>query len=65
MAGGRTIGATTDGLDGAKIDLSSGKPDPSGKPLLYANFAAGLLELAGVDPGEHIPGAEALHALSA
>ena len=65
VAGGRIIGATTDSLDGAKIDLSSGKPDPNGKPLLYSNFAAGLLELAGVDPGEHIPGVEALHALSA
>ena len=65
VAGGRIIGATTDSLDGAKIDLGTGKPDPNGKPLLYSNFAAGLLELAGVDPGEHIPGAEALHALSA
>ena len=65
VAGGRTIGATTDGLDGAPVDLLTGAPDASGKPLLYSSFAAGLLELAGIDPGEHIPGVEALHALSA
>ncbi len=65
VAGGRVVGATTDELDGASIDLATGKPDAKGKPLLYSNFAAGVLELAGVDASEHITGAEPLHAISA
>jgi uncharacterized protein (DUF1501 family) len=60
---GRTIGATTDDLAGATIDLTTGAPKNDGKPLLYSNFVAGVLELAGVDPDEHID-AEPLHALS-
>jgi hypothetical protein len=65
VAGGRVVGATTDRLDGAPVDLVTGAPDDDGAPLLYSNFAAGVLALAGVDPGDHIPGAEPLHALSA
>jgi uncharacterized protein (DUF1501 family) len=65
VAGGRVVGATTDDLAGATLDLATGKPDPDGKPLLYSSFAAGVLELAGVDAAEHITDAEPLHALSA
>ena len=60
----RSVGATSNQLAGEPVDLTTGKPDKNGKPLLYANFAAGVLALAGVDPGEHIVG-EPLHALSA
>jgi uncharacterized protein (DUF1501 family) len=65
VAGGRSIGATTDTLAGQAVDLTTGQPDPDGKPLLYSSFAAGVLELAGVDPQDHITDAEPLHALTA
>jgi hypothetical protein len=65
VAGGRVIGASTDALAGANVDLTTGKPDQGGSPLLYSNFAAGVLELLGVDASEHITGTEPLHALSA
>lgn len=60
----RSIGGTTTTLAGRNVDLTTGAASDSGKPLLYSNFAAGVLELVGVDPGEHIA-AEPLHALSA
>lgn len=65
VAGGRTIGATTDALDGEPVDLATGAPSQAGKPLLYSSFAAGVLALAGVDPEDHLPDAEPLHALQA
>jgi hypothetical protein len=64
VAGGRVVGATTDALAGADIDLNTGAPTKDGKPLLYSSFAAGVLALAGVDASEHID-AEPLHAISA
>lgn len=63
--GSRVVGATSDALAGEPVDLTTGAPDPNGKPILYSSFAAGVLELAGVDPSEHITDAEPLHALSA
>ncbi len=63
VAGGRVVGATTDALAGADIDLATGKPAQDGQPLLYSNFAAGVLELAGVDASEYID-AEPLHAIT-
>jgi hypothetical protein len=62
---GRVVGASSDELAGELVDLSTGEPDKNGKPILYSNFAAGVLELAGVDPSEHITDAEPLHALTA
>jgi hypothetical protein len=61
----RVVGASSDKLAGELVDLSTGAPDNNGKPILYSNFAAGVLELAGVDASEHITDAEPLHALSA
>ncbi|MBK7829792.1 DUF1501 domain-containing protein [Nannocystis sp.] len=65
VAGGRVVGATTDALAGVDIDFNTGAPDPKGKPLLYSSFAAGVLALVGVEPGDHITDAEPLHAISA
>ncbi len=64
MAGGKVVGAT-DALDAALIDFTTGAIDPEGRPIAYADLAAGLLELVGVDPSAHIPTGEPLHAISA
>ncbi|WP_177326016.1 DUF1501 domain-containing protein [Nannocystis exedens] len=65
VAGGRVVGATTDALDAAPIDFTTGAVDPKGRPIAYADLAAGLLQLVGVDPAAHIPTGAPLHALSA
>ncbi|MCY1063948.1 DUF1501 domain-containing protein [Nannocystis sp. RBIL2] len=65
VAGGKVVGATTDALDAAPIDFTTGAIDPKGRPIAYADLAAGLLELVGVDPSAHIPTGEPLHAISA
>ncbi|MEM6995453.1 MAG: DUF1501 domain-containing protein [Myxococcota bacterium] len=64
-SGGRMLGATGDDLLSLPIDLQTGDPDPDGQQLDYTSFAAGLLSMAGVDPTEHLPGAEAFDALCA
>jgi hypothetical protein len=62
VAGGRSIGATDDQLNAAPVDLASGQADSSGQPARYDNFAAGVLQLLDVDPGEWFPGLEAYSA---
>lgn len=65
VAGGRVVGATTDALDAAPVDFSTGAVDPKGRPITYADLAAGLLKLVGVDPSAHILNGEPLDAISA
>ena len=50
-----TYGGTDLKLNARPVDLVSGAADDGGTPLRYDNFAAGVLQLVGVDPQEWIP----------
>jgi hypothetical protein len=52
VRGGRAYGATNDELREQTIDLQTGEVDPAGSYLGFANVAAGVLEMCGVDPDE-------------
>jgi hypothetical protein len=58
VAGGQVFGATSDGLDSLAVDLQSGAPHEAGIVPRYDHFAAGLLELTGVDPAAWLPSTE-------
>nr|HEX4316222.1 DUF1501 domain-containing protein [Kofleriaceae bacterium] len=55
VAGGRVIGATDPDANALAIDLGSGDVMTGGVKPLYSNLTAGLLELCGVDPANHLP----------
>lgn len=54
VAGGRTVGASDDSLGGRNVDLATGQLDDNGSQLRPGNFVAGVLDLVGVDPAEHL-----------
>ncbi|MBA2322179.1 MAG: DUF1501 domain-containing protein [Deltaproteobacteria bacterium] len=56
IAGGRTYGGTDDTLGELPADLETGEVTDSGEYIGFANVAAGVLELCGVDPAEWLPG---------
>lgn len=56
LPGGRVLGATSDTLESELVDLATGLPDAQGALNKYDNFAAGVLELVDVDPGDTLPG---------
>lgn len=51
VAGGRVVGGFEDTLAGARVDLATGQPHPSGVGLLPGHVGATLLALGEVDPG--------------
>jgi len=62
VKGGHTYGATDALVESMKMDLASGDPTGSaqdsraaGELLKYDNFAAGILQHLGLDPGEVYP----------
>jgi hypothetical protein len=63
--GGRVIGGTTDEFHGRNVDFDTGDPDPDGAPIRHGTFAAGVLEMVGVDPEPYLPGVTPLAALRA
>lgn len=63
LPGGRVLGSTTGSAAANSIDLRTGASTDDGVQLQYGNFAAGLLAAVGVDPTDHLPNAEAFHAL--
>ncbi|HEU0034906.1 MAG TPA: DUF1501 domain-containing protein [Kofleriaceae bacterium] len=65
IRGGRAFGATTDGLEAAKIDFATGAPSATGTTLLSQNFVAGVLAACGVDPGTHLSSTEVFDAFVA
>ncbi len=65
VRGGRALGGTSDEVDALPVDLATGQVDAVGTIIQTANLAAGLLELAGVDPAAYFPGVEPLRALAA
>ena len=56
LTGGRVIGATDDFYYGERIDMESGELDRNGQDLTVSNLGATLLAVAGVDPGDYLPG---------
>ena len=56
VSGGRTLGATTETLGPATIDLSSGEPSASGERLSPPALLAGVLSAFDVDPEPYLPG---------
>ncbi len=54
IGGGRVLGATDDAFGGRNVDLQTGALDSGGSPLRHGNFAAGVLEAVGVDPGAYL-----------
>jgi hypothetical protein len=56
LTGGRVIGATDDFYYGERIDMESGELDRNGQDLTVGNLGATLLAVAGVDPGDYLPG---------
>jgi hypothetical protein len=64
VRGGRALGGTTDAVEAAPVDLSTGERSAGGTTLQSENVAAGVLELVGVDPGLYLPGVEPLRGLA-
>jgi hypothetical protein len=63
ISGGRTLGASDEGLNAAGVNLASGAPDSDKGLLNYDSFVAGLIHAAGQDPEEWLPGVEVLHGI--
>ncbi|HMV66578.1 MAG TPA: DUF1501 domain-containing protein, partial [Myxococcota bacterium] len=64
VAGGRSIGATTDTLAPLPLDLVTGRRDDRGLVPRYNHLIAGVLQLAGVDPEPWLPGVTPLGGLT-
>lgn len=62
VAGGRVVGATSTGLVGELVDLTTGATSEAGQRLGPLQLAAGVLEAFDVDPAEHYPGEAPLRA---
>lgn len=54
---GKSLGVTDDSLISEKINLATGAADAGGVILETEQFAAGILQLVGVDPLEHLAAA--------
>jgi len=56
LTGGRVIGATDEFYYGERIDMETGDLYRNGQDLTVGNLGATLLAVAGVDPGDYLPG---------
>lgn len=65
VRGGSVLGGTNDRLEAENVDFDTGAVDTNGLQLLFSNFAAGVLDLAGVDSEAYLPGVEVFRALRA
>lgn len=63
VRGGRSLGASDDGVVGLPVDFNSGLASDTGDILGSENVGAALLELGGVDPGSVLPGVQPFRAL--
>ena len=63
ITGGRVIGAFDDYYYGEQIDLGSGEVYDGGQDLSVDVFGATLLQLAGIDSSEWLPGVGVLDAM--
>jgi hypothetical protein len=56
VRGGHAYGGTTEELREQKVNLATGEVDEAnGQYLGFANVAAGVLDLCGIDPGDWLP----------
>ncbi|MEO0321316.1 MAG: DUF1501 domain-containing protein [Myxococcota bacterium] len=62
VRGGRTFGRTTSDFKSVRLDLETGEESAAGARIQTANFAAGVLEAAGVNAATAFPGAVPLRA---
>lgn len=60
VAGGRAYGGFDDNFSGQPVDPASGEVDEGGVPLSTEVVGATILALAGLDPGEELPGVPVL-----
>lgn len=58
VRGGRVLGATDNGLDALPVDLATGEQTSTGQVVRYDHFAAGVLAMLDIDPGDWLPGVE-------
>jgi len=58
VRGGRVAGATDAGLEAMPVDFATGEVSSKGAILRYDNFAAGILAMLDIDPGDWYPGVE-------
>lgn len=65
VKGGRGYGASTDGLEAAKVDFATGAQSASGLTLMSNHFVAGVLSLCGIDVGAHLGTTEVFDAFVA
>jgi uncharacterized protein (DUF1501 family) len=65
VKGGRGYGATTAGIEAAKVDFTTGARSPDGRTVTSTHFVAGVLSLCGVDPIGHLGPTEVFDAFVA
>ncbi len=65
VKGGRAYGASTDGLEAAKVDFTTGALSANGRALMSNHFVAGVLSLCGVDAQAHLGATEVFDAFVA
>lgn len=65
VKGGRGYGASTAGIEAAKVDFATGDRSASGRTVTSSHFVAGVLKLCGVDAASHIGATEVFDAFVA
>lgn len=65
IKGGRSYGATSNGMEAQPIDFQTGKPSATGRVLTSSHFIAGVLRACGVTPQDHLGPTEELDAFVA
>ena len=54
VRGGAIYGGTTADVQPVLVDLTTGKPSPTGKTITSSHFIGGVLAACGVDPTTHL-----------
>ena len=65
VRGQHMTGATTETFIGDSIDFNTGDVTGSGQMLNSEHLIAGVLELFGIDPGDHLPGVDSFRGFHA
>ncbi|NVB77067.1 MAG: DUF1501 domain-containing protein [Kofleriaceae bacterium] len=65
VKGGCAYGATTDGLEAATVDFSTGEKSANGRAVMSSHFVAGVLKACGVDAVGHLGPTEVFDAFVA
>lgn len=65
IRGGRSYGASTDGVEPELVDFQTGAKSASGRVCMSSHFVAGILKVCGVAPESHIGATEVFDAFVA